>query len=54
MYKYIRELTLDVVASKEFQHLINEDDGEGKLQDHEPLLSAQMGQPEDHLGDKRA
>lgn len=46
-------LTLNVVAGNELQHLINEDDGEGKLQDDHPLFNVQMGQLEDHLGGKR-
>lgn len=53
MCKNSRLLTLNVVASHELQHLINGDDGEGKLQYHEPLFCAQMGQLEDHLGGKR-
>lgn len=46
-------LTLNVVAGDELQHLINKDDGEGKLQDHQPLLYVQMGQLEDHLDERR-
>ena len=46
-------LTLNVVAGNELQHLINEDDGEGKLQDDQPLVNVQMGQLEDHLGGER-
>lgn len=34
-----RLLTLNVVAGEELQHLINEDDGEGELQDHKPLFN---------------
>lgn len=48
-----RLLTLNVVAGEELQHLINGNDGEGKLQDHHPLLCRQMGQLEDHLEGKR-
>lgn len=53
MYKNTKLLTLNVVAGKELQHLINEDDWEGKLQNHEPLFSGQMGQLEDHLWGKK-
>lgn len=54
MFRNARPLTLNVVASHELQHLINEDDGEGKLQDYHPLLCTQMGQLEDHLGGKKS
>lgn len=49
----MRLLTFNVVAGHELQHLINEDDGEGKLQDDHPLVNVQMGQLEDHLDGKR-
>ena len=42
-------LTLQVVAGNELQHLINEDDGEGEFQHHQPLLHAQVSELEDHL-----
>lgn len=48
----MRLLTFNVVAGCELQHLINEDDGEGKFQDYQPLVDVQMGQLEDHLGGK--
>lgn len=47
--KNIRSLTLNVVAGHKLQDLINEDDREGKFQDHHPLLNWQRGQLEDHL-----
>lgn len=53
MCAHARLLTLNVVAGHELQHLINEDDREGKLQHHEPLLNSQMGQLEDHLWGER-
>lgn len=51
--KSARLLTFNVVAGDELQHLINGNDGEGKFQDHNPLLCGQMGQLEDHLERKR-
>lgn len=45
----MRLLTVNVVTGDELQHLINQDDGEGELQHHEPLVYAQVGQLEDHL-----
>lgn len=48
---HIVGLTLQVVAGKELQHLINEDDREGQLQHHEPLIHVQVGQLEDQLED---
>ena len=53
MCKNVRLLTLNIVAGHELQHLINENDREGKLQDHQPLFCVQMGQLEDHLGGER-
>ena len=47
-------LTINVVAGHELQHLINEDDRERKLQDHQPLVDVQMGQMEDHLGGEKS
>lgn len=42
-------LTLQVCASHKLEDLVNEDDGEGELQHHEPLLRVQVRQLEDHL-----
>lgn len=43
------ELTLQICASHKLENLVNEDDGEGELQHHHPLLHVQVCQLEDHL-----
>lgn len=43
------ELTLQICASHKLENLVNEDDGEGELQHHHPLLYVQVCQLEDHL-----
>lgn len=43
------ELTLQICTSHKLENLVNEDDGEGELQHHHPLLRVQVCQLEDHL-----
>lgn len=47
-------LTLQVCASHKLENLINEDDGEGELQHHNPLLHIQVRELEDHLWTRAA
>lgn len=49
----MRRLTLQVRASHKLEDLVDEDDGEGELQHHDPLLRVQVRQLEDHLRDGR-
>merc|ERR1739838_1284107 len=39
---------LNVVTGEELQDFINKDDGDGKLQDDQPLINVQVSQMEDH------
>lgn len=45
----LQRLTLQVCASHKLEDLVDEDDGEGELQHHDPLLRVQVRQLEDHL-----
>lgn len=45
----LSRLTLQVCAGHKLEDLVNEDDGEGELQHHDPLLCVQVRQLEDHL-----
>lgn len=43
------QLTLQICASHKLEKLVDEDDWEGELQHHHPLLHVQVGELEDHL-----